>query len=161
MQKIAVYPGSFDPCTNGHLDIIARAGKMFDQVIVAISVNFHKVPMFTVEERIDLLKRVTSKMHNVQISFFNGLLVDYMKKNDASVIVKGLRAMSDFEYEFQMALINKKLSPEVETVFMVTASENSFLSSSAIKEVGRLGGSLAGLVPEAIQEQILKKLLRN
>lgn len=158
MQKIAVYPGSFDPCTNGHLDIIIRAAKMFDQVNVAVSVNAHKVPTFTMEERIGFLKRVTADIPNVQISSFDGLLVNYMHEIGASVIVKGLRAMSDFEYEFQQALINKKLNPDVETVFMTTSSENSFLSSSVVKEVGALGGSLKGLVPKAIQEQIIKKL---
>lgn len=157
-MKIAVYPGSFDPVTNGHLDIIERASKIFDKVIVGILQNSSKQPMFTVEERLALLQRVTTKLDNVEIDYFSGLLVNYMKRKHAKVIVKGLRAVSDFEYEFQMALMNNKLSPEIETLFMMTSSKYSYLSSSIVKEVARLGGCLKELVPEEIIPDIISKI---
>lgn len=156
-MKIAVCPGSFDPITNGHIDIITRAAKIFDKVIVAVSVNSSKVPLFSIEERIEIVKQVV-KLENVEVTTFTGLLADFAKEQGASVIVKGLRAVSDFEYEFQMALINKKLYPEIETLFMMTSGRYSYLSSSIVKEVGKHGGDLTGLVPETIIDVIKKKL---
>ncbi len=146
----AVYPGSFDPCTNGHLDIIDRASKLFDKVVVAVLTNSSKNPLFSVEERIDLLQKVTKDYKNVEICSFSGLLVDFLRKTDASVVIKGIRAVSDFEYEFQMALTNKALYPEMETLFLHTNKEYMFLSSSIVKEIATYGGSLEGLVPEEI-----------
>jgi len=160
-MKIAVYPGSFDPVTNGHLDIIERASKIFDKVIIGILKNSNKEPMFTVEERTELLKKVTKDFNNVEIDSFDGLLVNFMEKKHATVIIKGLRAVSDFEYEFQMALMNNKLNPEIETLFMMTSSKYSYLSSSIVKEVGKLGGCLKELVPDVIIHDIVKKLRGN
>ena len=157
-MKIAVYPGSFDPVTNGHLDIIRRAAQICDKVIVAVSVNSQKKPLFTIEERMKLLKFVTKEIAHVEVSTFNGLLANFVEENHAKVIIKGLRAVSDFEYEFQMALMNKKLNPETETLFMMTSQEYSYLSSSIVKEVGQLGGSLEGLVPLEIVDVIKNKL---
>ena len=157
-MRIAIYPGSFDPVTNGHLDIIRRSAKIFGKVIVTVSLNSNKKPVFSIEERIELLKSVTKDISNVEIDTFTGLLVDYAKSRGACVIVKGLRAISDFEYEFQMALINKKLIGDVETMFMMTSQEYSYLSSSIVKEVGHLGGDLSGLVPEVIMDKITNKL---
>ncbi|MGE4282631.1 MAG: pantetheine-phosphate adenylyltransferase [Clostridia bacterium] len=157
-MRIAIYPGSFDPVTNGHLDIIERASKVFDKVIVGILQNSSKIPMFTVEERIRLLRQVTKNIDNVEIDSFAGLLVNYMKQKSATVIVKGLRAVSDFEYEFQMALMNNKLEPEIETLFMMTNSKYSYLSSSIVKEVANLGGCLKELVPDEIIFEIIKKV---
>jgi pantetheine-phosphate adenylyltransferase len=155
--KIAVCPGSFDPATNGHIDIIARSAKLFDKVIVAVSNNPNKQPLFSVEERIDILKRTCSSIENVEIDSFSGLLIEYARNRDANAIVKGLRAVSDFEYELQMALMNKKLDSEIETVFMMTSSKYSYLSSSLVKEVARLGGCIKGLVPEIIEKEIYKR----
>ncbi len=144
---IAVYPGSFDPCTNGHLDVIKRASKLFDKVIVAVLTNNSKNPLFSVEERANMLRLVTKDMDNVKIDTFSGLLVDYMKKIDSRVIIKGIRAVSDFEYEFQMALTNRTLYGDLETLFLHTSQEYMFLSSSIVKEIAKYGGSLDGLVP--------------
>ncbi len=152
-----VYPGSFDPCTNGHLDVIVRASKMFDKVVVAVLVNSGKNPLFSAEERVDMIKRVTSSLNNVEVTYFSGLLVDFMKDVNADVVIKGLRAMSDFEYEFQMALINRKLSKSFETLFLPTSSKYMFLSSSAVKEIARHSGSLDGLVPPELVETITKR----
>ena len=160
-MKIAVYPGSFDPVTNGHLDIIERSSKIFDIVIVSILKNSKKQPMFSIDERIDFLKKVTKNYNNVEIDCFSGLLVNYMKQKNASVIIKGLRAVSDFEYEFQMALMNNKLEPGIETLFMMTSSQYSYLSSSVVKEVASLGGCLKELVPDEIISQIKKKLWKK
>jgi pantetheine-phosphate adenylyltransferase len=160
-MKIAVYPGSFDPVTNGHMDIIVRSSKIFDKLIVAVAKNRNKTPLFTVEERMELLKKAVDGLQNVEVDHFEGLLVDFMRKKNAKVIVKGLRAISDFEYEFQMALMNRKLEPEVETVFMMTNYQYSFLSSSIVKEVGTLGGCIRELVPEAILSDIVKKLRKK
>lgn len=153
-----IYPGSFDPVTNGHLDIIERASKTFDRVVVGVLYNQSKRPFFTVDERIDLLKKTTRYMGNVEIVGFSGLLIDFVKSKDISVIIKGLRAVSDFEYEFQMALMNKKLSPDVETMFMMTNSKYSYISSSIIKEVAVLNGCIKGLVPAVVEEAILGKI---
>ena len=152
-----VYPGSFDPCTNGHLDVITRAAKLFDRVIVAILVNSSKSPLFDVEERVELLKKATSHLPNVEIASFSGLLVDFMKSVNSTVIIKGIRAMSDFEYEFQMALTNNALYRDIETLFIPTSKDYMFLSSSIVKEIAMYGGSLNGLVPECIIPDILNK----
>ena len=154
---IAVYPGSFDPVTNGHLDIIERSAALFDKVYVAVLKNSNKTPLFSVEERCELIKRVTPHLDNIVITSFDGLLVDFVKKVDGKIIVKGLRALSDFEYEFQMALTNKKLDNDVETVFLSTSAQNQYLSSSIVKDVARYNGNLSGLVPEEIQKDIYKK----
>ena len=156
-KKTAVYPGSFDPITKGHLDIIKRAASIFDTVYVAILTISAKTPMFSVEERIDFIKRSTSQIENVVVESFSGLLVDYAKKVNASVIVKGLRAMSDFEYEFQMALMNRKLDKSIETMFLTTSGKYSYLSSSIVKEVARHSAPLEGLVPNCIIDDIIKK----
>ena len=147
-MRVAIYPGSFDPITNGHLDIITRGSRVFDKLIVGVLVNVDKVGLFPIEERVELIKRVTAHLDNVEVVSFNGLLVDLAKKNDARVILKGLRAVSDFEYEFQMALMNSQLDSEVETLFMTTSAANSFLSSSSVKQVAKFGGKINGLVPE-------------
>jgi pantetheine-phosphate adenylyltransferase len=156
--KIAICPGSFDPATNGHIDIIQRSAKLFDKVIVAVLNNPSKDPLFSVEERVEILKKTCSFIDNLEIDSFSGLLIEYAKSKNANAIVKGLRAVSDFEYELQMALMNKKLNPEIETVFMMTSSKYSYLSSSLVKEVARLGGCIRGLVPEIIESEIYKKI---
>ncbi len=157
-MKKAICPGSFDPVTKGHVDIIKRASAMFDYVIVAVMVNPSKKPSFTVEERVNLLGLAISDLDNVEIVSFDGLLADYAKEKDAVAIVKGLRAMSDFEYEFQMALANKKLNKDIETVFFTTSAENMYLSSSMVKQISRFGGDISGFVPECIHEEIKSRL---
>ena len=149
-MRTAICPGSFDPVTLGHVDIITRASKLFDHVIVAVLVNVEKKPWFSIDERIDLLKKATYGLNNVEIAGFDGLLVDFAKQKQAAAIVKGLRAVSDFEYEFQMALTNNKLDPNIETVFLTTSSENMYLSSSIVKQVGLLGGDISPFVPECV-----------
>ncbi len=146
-MKTAVYPGSFDPCTNGHLDVIKRASRLFDRLVVAVLINSSKQPSFSVEERVEMLKRVTKDMDNVEICSFSGLLADFMKNINSSIIIKGIRAVSDFEYEFQMALTNRTLNPELETLFLHTSQDYMFLSSSIVKEIAKYGGCLDGLVP--------------
>lgn len=158
MGNIAVYPGSFDPVTSGHLDIIKRSSRIFDKLYVSVLVNSQKKPSFSVEERIDMIRRVTSQYENVYVDSFSGLLVDYLKEKNANIVVKGLRAVSDFEYEFQMALMNHKLSKNVETMFMVASSKYSYLSSSIVKEVARHGGVLKDLVPEILVDEVSEKL---
>ena len=160
-MKIAVYPGSFDPITNGHLDIIERSSKVFDKVIVSILVNSAKTPVFSVEERVAMIKKVVKDIPNVEVDSFTGLLVRYLEQKNARVIIKGLRAVSDFEYEFQMALMNFQQNPDIETLFMMTSSNYSYLSSSVVREVGSLGGDLHGLVPDVILDEIYNKLLRG
>ncbi len=157
-MKIAVYPGSFDPVTNGHLDIIERSSKIFDKVIVGVLSNNSKIPIFSVAERVEMLNEVTKNYENVEVDSFSGLLVNYLQNKNAKIIIKGLRAVSDFEYEFQMALMNKKLNPEIETLFMTTSSRYSYLSSSVVKEVAKLGGCLKELVPDEIITEVIKKL---
>lgn len=157
-MKNAIYPGSFDPITNGHLDIIKRTARIFDKVIVSVVNNPSKNPMFTLEERVELIRYATKDIKNIQIDCFSGLLIDYVKERNINVIVKGLRAVSDFEYEFQMALMNKKLNENIETLFMTTNSKYSYLSSSLVKEVFKLGGCINGLVPEIVIEEMKKKI---
>lgn len=156
-MRIAVYPGSFDPITNGHLDIIKRASKLYDKVIVGVLDNTNKKPIFSAEERVSMIRRAASEIKNAECSAFSGLLVDFLAQNGASVIIKGLRTVADFEYEFQMALLNKTLNPEFETVFMMTNSKFSYISSSIVKEVAKYNGSLEEFVPEAIIPDIRKK----
>lgn len=160
-MKTAVYPGSFDPCTNGHLDIIARSAKIFDKLIVAVLVNNDKTPAFTIEERMEFLKKVTRDLPNVEIDSFTGLLADYTVQKKADVIIKGLRAVSDFEYEFQMALTNTKLNPNVETLFMTTSTGNMYLSSSVVREIATFNGDLSGMVPDEIRDDIYRKIRRG
>ena len=153
-MKAAVYPGSFDPVTKGHLDIIKRASRTFDKVYVAILTNSSKTPMFSLEKRLDWLRRSTADIENVEIDCFSGLLVNYLTEKNSNIIIKGLRAVSDFEYEFQMALMNRKLNPDVETLFMMTSGKYSYLSSSIVKEVARHKASLDGLVPDFMIDEI-------
>ena len=160
-MKIAIYPGSFDPVTNGHVDILERAAAVFDKVIVAVSINSQKVPLFSIEERVELAKSIFSKFDNVEVATFTGLLAEYAKTVGAKTIIKGLRAVSDFEYEFQMAHMNKKINPDVETMFMMSNQKYSYLSSSIVKEVGKLGGDLTDLVPEQIIDEIYMRLRRK
>ena len=157
-DKIAICPGSFDPVTVGHLDIIRRATEMFDKVIVVVMNNRAKTPLFTADERVQMLRKVTENMPNVQVDSYGGLLAEYAREKGATVIVKGLRAVSDFEYEFQMALTNKKLNPEVDTVFLTTKAENMYLSSSLVRQVGFMGGDISEFVPAEIKQDILDKL---
>lgn len=158
-MRIAVYPGSFDPVTNGHLDIIRRASRIYDRLIVGVLNNpSKKTPMFSVEERISMIREVTADIPNVEVDSFTGLLVDFAKAKGAEVIVKGLRTVADFEYEFQMALLNKALNPEYETVFLMTDTKYSYISSSMVKELAGFRGDLTGLVPEAIISKIRDKL---
>jgi len=156
--RTGVCPGSFDPVTNGHLDIIARSSKMFDKVIVAVLINSTKNSLFTVEERVKMLKTTCAQYKNVEIDSFSGLLIDFVKLNKARFIIKGLRAVSDFEYEKQMALMNSKLDNDIETIFMMTSNRYSYLSSSIIKEVITLGGDISGLVPELVETELMKRI---
>lgn len=156
-MNIAVYPGSFDPITNGHLDIIKRSAKIFDTLIVSVLINPGKKGLFNKDERVNLIRKVISDIPNVHVESFSGLLIDFMRQRNAKVIVKGLRTASDFEYEFQMSLMNKKLCPEIETMFMMTSAANSYLSSSAVKQVAFFGGCIKDLVPDEIIPAIIKK----
>ena len=158
-KEIAVYPGSFDPVTNGHIDVIKRAIRLFDRVIVAVIENPTKKTLFSVDERMEMLRAVTRGLSGVVVSHFDRLLVDYMKKKRANIIIRGLRAVSDFEYEFQMALTNRKLAPDIETVFLMPAEAYTYLSSSIVKEVVRLNGSVKGFVPRQIEARLRRKLL--
>lgn len=156
-MRVAVYPGSFDPVTNGHLDIIKRGARAFDKVIVAVLINIEKKGLFDVEERVSLIRRVVKDIPNVEVVSFNGLLVDFAKIHDSRVILKGLRAVSDFEYELQMALMNKKLDPHIETMFMMTSAEYCYLSSSSVKQVAKFGGCIKGLIPDEIINDVQNK----
>lgn len=161
MERIAVCPGSFDPITNGHKDIIIRASKLFDKVIVLVSVNLVKQSSFTVEERVEMIRTVMQGHDNIEIDTSDGLLADYIRKKNAVAIVKGLRAVSDFEYEFQMALANRKLYSNAETVFLTTSAENMYLSSSVVKQIASFGGDISGFVPDCILDDIKKRLMRK
>ncbi len=156
-MQVAVYPGSFDPITNGHLDIIERTARLYDKLIVGVLDNSSKSPMFTAEERADMITRVTAHVPNVEVATFSGLLVDFASAKHAQVIVKGLRTVADFEYEFQMALLNKALNSQYETVFMMTDTKYSYISSSMVKEVAKFHGDLTGFVPQAIINDIQHK----
>ena len=158
MQKKVICPGSFDPVTLGHVDIIRRASRMFDHVVVGVLNNVAKTPSFSTEERIALLRKTLNGIDNVEVVGFDGLLAQYAKDNNITSIVKGLRAVSDFEYEFQQALTNKKLNPELETVFLTCNSENMYLSSSIVKQVASLGGDISPFVPECVHDEILDRL---
>ena len=158
MSTLAVYPGSFDPLTNGHVDIILRGARLFDRIAVAILVNAEKSPLFSMDERLDILRAVFKDHPNVEIDTFDGLLVDYVERRRAQVIVRGLRAISDFEYEFQMALMNRRLNPKIETVFMMPAEQYTYISSKLIKEVFALGGRVHGLVPELVEARLRDKV---
>ena len=162
-ERIAIYPGSFDPITIGHLDIIKRSAKLFDKVIVVVMSNYRKAGShaFSVEERVELVKKCTEGLDNVETDSYMGLLADYARRQGAVAIVKGLRAVSDFEDEFQQALINKKLNGEIETVFMAASSENMFLSSSVIKQVCMLGGDVTPFIPKEVSKEIIDKLMKG
>jgi pantetheine-phosphate adenylyltransferase len=161
MSTLAVYPGSFDPLTNGHVDIISRGARLFDRIIVAILVNAEKSPLFTMDERIEITRSVFKTHQNVEVDTFDGLLVDYVERRNAQVIVRGLRAVSDFEFEFQMALMNQRLKPKIETVFMMPAEQYTYISSRLIKEVFSLGGRVEGLVPELVEQRLRGKGLKR
>jgi pantetheine-phosphate adenylyltransferase len=157
-KSIAIYPGSFDPLTNGHLDLIERGSKIFDELIVAILRNPEKDPLFTLEERIRILEAEIARWPNVRAEVFDGLLVDYARQHHASAVLRGIRAISDYEYELQMALMNRKLDPRLETVFMMPAEAYSYVSSRLVKEVARLGGSVRGLVPAIVEQRLERKI---
>lgn len=157
-MKIAIYPGSFDPVTNGHLDIIKRSSSFFDELVVAVLVNGSKSPMFSLEERVEMLEEVTKQYENVRISFFEGLLVDFARKQGANIIVRGLRAITDFEHELQMAQTNRILAPSLDTVFLTAGLEYSYLSSSIVKEVALLNGDISQFVPEHVIKRIHEKI---
>jgi pantetheine-phosphate adenylyltransferase len=156
--SIAIYPGSFDPVTNGHLDLIERGEKMFDKLIVAVLKNVDKEPLFSLDERIDMLRQVTKQWDSVEIDVFQGLLVEYARKRGAAVILRGIRAVSDYEYELQMALMNRKLEPCLETVFMLPGETYSYLSAKLVREIAHLGGPLTGLVPPIVEQRLRAKV---
>jgi pantetheine-phosphate adenylyltransferase len=158
MKRTAIYPGSFDPLTNGHLDVIQRAAKLFDRVVVAVATNESKHPLFTKDERVALVRKAVANLPNVSADAFNGLLVDYVRAQRAQAIVRGLRAVSDFEFEFQLALMNRKLDEKIETIFMMPKDTYTFLSSRIVKEICRLGGDVSSFVPPNVQMAMKKKL---
>jgi pantetheine-phosphate adenylyltransferase len=158
-EVVAIYPGSFDPLTNGHVDIIQRGSRLFTRIVVAVLINAEKAPLFTVPERVDIARDVFRDRPNVEVDTFDGLLVDYARRRKAGVIVRGLRAVSDFEFEMQMALMNRRLNPDVETVFMMPAEPYTYVSSRIVKEVVALGGSVHGLVPDNVEERLRQKKL--
>src|SRR4030088_3849296 len=156
--SIAIYPGSFDPVTNGHLDLIERGEKMFDLLIVAVLRNTEKTALFSVPERVEMLREVTRQWSSVEVDVFDGLLVEYARKRGAGVILRGIRAVSDYEYELQMALMNRKLEPRLETLFMMPADKYSYVSSRLVREVAQAGGPVRGLVPEVVEQKLREKL---
>jgi len=157
-QVIAIYPGSFDPPTNGHLDLIERGAKIFDVLIVALLRNSEKQPLFSIEERLSMLRDTTKRWSNVRVDSFEGLLVDYAVRSGAKVVLRGIRAISDYEYELQMALMNRKLDARLETIFMMPAETYSYLSSRLVREISSLGGSISALVPEVVERELMNKL---
>jgi pantetheine-phosphate adenylyltransferase len=157
-KGIAVYPGSFDPPTNGHLDLIERGSKIFEELVVAILRNSEKVPMFTVAERLEMLRELTADLKNVRLDTFDGLMVEFAKSIDAKCVLRGIRAISDYEYELQMALMNRKLEPTLETVFMMPADKYSYVSSRLVREVAQVGGPVGGLVPDVVEKKLREKL---
>ncbi|MBM3789556.1 MAG: pantetheine-phosphate adenylyltransferase [Acidobacteria bacterium] len=161
MKIRAVYPGTFDPVTNGHVDLIRRSAPLYDKVIVAILENTEKEPLFTADERVEMMRRAVDGLSNVSVTKFTGLLVDFAHRVDAAVIVRGIRAVSDYEYELQMALMNRRLSHKVETVFMMPAEAYSYLSSRLVKEISLFGGSVRGLVPPSVEKQLKRKYRRS
>jgi pantetheine-phosphate adenylyltransferase len=160
-MKRAIYPGSFDPVTNGHLDVVERARKLFDEVIVAVADNDEKSPLFTLQERLDLLQQTLGKIDNVRIAHFTGLLVDFAREQEASAVIRGLRAISDFEFEFQMALMNRKLEAAVETIFLMPKEEYTYLSSRIVKEIARLGGDVSKFVAAPVAKALAAKLKKT
>jgi pantetheine-phosphate adenylyltransferase len=160
-MKIAVYPGSFDPVTNGHIDVIERALRMFDKVIVAVGDNPEKKSLFTNEERVEMLKKSTEHLENAEIDSFSGLLLDYVKSKNSKIIIRGLRAVSDFEFEFQRALMNRVVNDEIETIFIMTKEHYVYLNSSIVKEMAMFGGKLNDLVPEAVEVKLKEKFRKN
>jgi len=157
-KGIAVYPGSFDPPTNGHLDLIERGSKIFEELVVAILRNSEKTPMFTVPERLQMLRELTTDLKNVRLDTFDGLMVEFAKSIDAKCVLRGIRAISDYEYELQMALMNRKLEPTLETVFMMPADKYSYVSSRLVREVAQAGGPVRGLVPDVVEQKLREKL---
>ena len=157
-DNLVIYPGSFDPITNGHLDLICRAARMFDHLLVAVLTNIEKEPLFTVGERVEMLREITHGMPNVSVDTFSGLLVEYAKRKNARAILRGIRAFSDYEYELQMALMNRKLEPSVETVFLMPAESYTYVSSRLVKEILLHGGSVANLVPPRVEQRMKEKL---
>ena len=160
LMRRAIYPGSFDPVTNGHLDVVERARKLFDEVIVAVAYNDEKQPLFSLRERLDLLQRTVGKIDNVRIAQFKGLLVEFAKAEKAGAVIRGLRAVSDFEFEFQMALMNRKLDAVVETIFLMPKEEYTYLSSRIVKEIARLGGDVSSFVPACVAKALNSKFNR-
>lgn len=160
-MRLAIYPGTFDPITNGHLDIIERGAQLFDRLTVAVTNNLSKNPLFTVEERMEMIRRVTANLSNVEVDSFSGLLVDYAGKRGACALLRGLRAISDFEYEFQMALVNRKLSHGIATVFLMAHEKYTYLNSTIVKEVARLGGDVDSFLAPLVKEQVQKKFQRT
>jgi len=156
---LAIYPGSFDPVTNGHLDLIERGARIFGRLIVSILRNLDKEPLFTIDERVEMLREVTRPWPNVEVEVFSGLLVEYAQVRGANVILRGIRAVSDYEYELQMAMMNRKLKPDLETVFMLPAVAYSYLSSRLVREIAQLGGPMTGLVPAAVEQRLRAKVL--
>ncbi len=157
-KGIAVYPGSFDPPTNGHLDLIERGSKIFEELVVAILRNSEKTPMFSIGERLEMLRQLTAHLSNVRLDTFDGLMVEFAKSIDAKCVLRGIRAISDYEYELQMALMNRKLEPTLETVFMMPADKYSYVSSRLVREVAQAGGPVKGLVPEVVEQKLREKL---
>lgn len=161
MRTVAVYPGSFDPITNGHLDVIQRAATIFDRMIVAVARHTEKTPTFTVQERVALARAAVRNLRNVTVDGFEGLLVNYAQRTNATVVVRGLRAVSDFEFEFQMALVNRKLGPQIETIFLVPKDEYIFISSKVVKEIAQLGGDVSDFVPINVKKALRHKLVAS
>ena len=160
-MKIAVYPGSFDPITNGHLNIVERSTKIFDKLIVAVAIDSKKSTLFSAQERTEMIREATKKIEKVEVKSFSGLLTDFVRKNKANIIIRGMRAISDFEHESQLALMNKRLAPEIETIFLVTCSKYSYLNSSIVKEIASFNGDISRLVPEIVEKNLKTLFLNN